>query len=107
MIPPGSIVRVVNTGALYTTYTSFLHEKGFAHLQGRYSQRYPISSTGILLYEGNHTVYKNTPVYIVEMDDDSRQVIIIGEHGLEVIETPMLDDEIEASDVPLLDFIGV
>lgn len=107
MIPQGSIVKVVNTGALYTTYPSFLIKNGFGHLTDRYSKNYPSTKTGVLLYEGNHLQYRNTPVCIVEMEDDNRQVIVIGEYGLEIIEAPVLDEEIETSDVPLFDFIGI
>lgn len=107
MIPPGSIVRVVNTGALYTTYPYFLEKNGFGHLKDRYSKNYPFTKTGILLYEGNHLQYKDTPVCIVEMEDETRQVIVIGEYGLEIIEAPVLDEEIKMSDVSLIDFIGV
>lgn len=107
MIPAGSIVKVVNTGALYTTYPSFLIKNGFEHLTDRYSRDYPSVKTGVLLYEGNHLKYLNTPVCIVEMEDDARQVIIIGEYGLEIIEAPVLDEEIKMSDVSLIDFIGV
>lgn len=107
MIPVGSIVKVVNTGALYTTYPSFLIKNGFGHLTDRYSRNYPSTKTGVLLYEGNHLQYRNTPVCIVEMEDDNRQVIVIGEYGLEIIEAPVLDEEIETSDVPLFDFIGI
>lgn len=107
MIPPGSIVKVINTGALYITYPSFLIKNGFEHLTDRYSKNYPSAKTGVLLYEGNHLEFSNTPVCIVEMEDDDRQVIVIGEYGLEIIEATVLDEEIETSDVPLLDFIGI
>lgn len=107
MIPAGSIVKVVNTGALYTTYPSFLIKNGFEHLTDRYSRHYPSVKTGVLLYEGNHLQYRDTPVCIVEMEDDARQVIVIGEYGLEIIEAPVLDEEIKMSDVSLIDFIGV
>ena len=107
MIPQGSIVKVVDTGALYTTYPSFLSKNGFEHLMDRYSRNYPSAKTGVLLYEGNHLKYRNTPVCIVEMEDDARQIIVIGERGLEIIEAPVLDEEIETSDVPLLDLFGM
>lgn len=107
MIPVGSIVEVVNTGANYSSYTSFVIEKGYGRLASKHTGSCQKGWTGTVLYNGNHLQFPNTPICIVEINNQNRTIVVIGEFGLKIIEVPILDEEIETSDVPLLDFIGI
>ena len=107
MIPIGSVVEVVSTGANYSSYTSFIREKGYGHLASKHTGNCQKGWTGTVLYNGNHLQFPNTPLCIVEINNQNRTIVVIGEYGLKIIEVPVLDEEIETSDVPLLDLIGI
>ena len=106
MIAEGSIVEVVNTGAVYSSYPSYVREKGFADLIDRYTRRCDRGWTGRVLYSGNHLSFLNTPVCIVEINNQNQTIVVIGDYGLKVVAPPeSWDCEIEKSEIPLCDFL--
>ena len=106
MIAEGSTIKVVNTGAVYSSYTSYVKENGYADLIGRYTGCCNRGWTGKVLYSGNHLSFPNTPVCIVEINDQNQTIVVIGDYGLKVIAPPeSWDCEIEKSESPLCDFL--
>lgn len=108
MIPVGSVVEVVNTGANYSSYTSFVRKKGYGHLASKHTGSCQKGWTGTVLYNGDHLQFKNTPLCIVEINNLNQTIVVIGEYGLKIIApSDAWNTEFEKSDVPLLDFIGI
>ena len=106
MIPVGSVVEVVNTGAFYSSYVSYVKEKGFADLLSRYTGHCNRGWTGRVLYSGNHMSFPNTPVCIVEINNQRQTIVVIGDYGLKVVAPPeSWDRKIEKSEIPLCDFL--
>lgn len=104
----GDMVRVVNPGARYTTYSGYFHHYGLNDYVSRYTGDGMISGkVGEVLFKGKHPAFKDPMLYVVELVGN-KDIILLGEYGVELIPGFDLPDlKTVQSEFPLSDLLGI
>lgn len=103
---PGDIVRVIHCGHRYPNYGSFLAEQGFPELVRRFTGNCKNNDVGRVLFSGKH-VNKINILYAVELDLNSR-IVVIGTEGIEkVTNNDSWNKPIEVSEIPIANLLGI
>ena len=99
----GDIVKIVNRGARYTSYTDFFREHKIDWYLPEYVPDCKLGQEGEIIFIGLHA-YRDKLLYLVRLDHG---LILIGDYGLRVIRPAEIElDPIEPSDLPVSFLIG-